>query len=79
MRAGTELREHDAPGPTSVRPLQGRFTLIIEGSEHEVASGTLVSLAGATRHAVCAVEDGDFLLTSPGAATSATGPHRTAA
>jgi quercetin dioxygenase-like cupin family protein len=63
MRAGTELHEHVAPGPITVQPLQGRFTLIVEGEEHEVAPGTLVSLAGDTRHAVRAVEDGAFLLT----------------
>ena len=63
MQAGTELHEHVAPGPITVQPLQGRFTLIVEGREHEVAPGTLVSLAGDTRHAVRAVEDGAFLLT----------------
>ena len=63
MRAGTELHEHVAPGPITVQPLQGRFTLIVEGGEHEIAPGTLVSLAGDTRHAVRAVEDGAFLLT----------------
>jgi quercetin dioxygenase-like cupin family protein len=63
MRAGTELHEHVAPGPITVQPLQGRFTLIVEGGEHEIGPGTLVSLAGDTRHAVRAIEDGAFLLT----------------
>ena len=63
MRAGTELHEHVAPGPITVQPLQGRFTLIVESSEHEIAPGTLVSLEGDTRHAVRAIEDGAFLLT----------------
>jgi quercetin dioxygenase-like cupin family protein len=63
MRAGTELHEHVAPGPITVQPLQGRFTLIVEGGKHEIAPGTLVTLEGDIRHAVRAIEDGAFLLT----------------
>jgi quercetin dioxygenase-like cupin family protein len=63
MRAGTELHEHVAPGPITVQPLQGRFMLIVEGGEHEIAPGALMTLEGDTRHAVRAVEDGAFLLT----------------
>lgn len=63
MRAGTELREHSAPGTITVQPLRGRFTLALDGEEHEVSEGTIVALEGAARHAVRAVEDGAFLLT----------------
>ena len=63
MRSGTELHEHVAPGPITVQPLQGRFTLIVESGEHEIAPGILVTLEGGTRHAVRANEDGAFLLT----------------
>lgn len=63
MRAGTELHDHVAPGPITLQPLQGRFMLILEGGEREVAVGTLMTLEGDTRHAVRAIEDGAFLLT----------------
>jgi quercetin dioxygenase-like cupin family protein len=63
MRAGTELHEHVAPGPITVQPLQGRFTLVVDGEEQEIAPGMLVALAERARHAVRAVEDGAFLLT----------------
>jgi quercetin dioxygenase-like cupin family protein len=63
MRAGTELHEHVAPGPITVQPLRGRFTLIVEDGEHEIETGALVTVAGGVRHAVRAIEDGAFLLT----------------
>ena len=63
MRAGTELHEHVAPGPITVQPLRGRFALILEDGEREIAAGTLTALSGETRHAVRAIEDGAFLLT----------------
>ena len=63
MRAGTELHEHAAPGPITVQPLQGRFALVVEGEEQEIAPGMVVALAERTRHAVRAIETGAFLLT----------------
>ncbi|MBA2598492.1 MAG: cupin domain-containing protein [Chloroflexota bacterium] len=63
MRAGTELREHTAPGVITVQPLQGRFAFMTDGGEREIAAGTLIALEANTRHAVRAIEDGAFLLT----------------
>jgi quercetin dioxygenase-like cupin family protein len=63
MRAGAELREHVAPGPITLQPLRGRFVLILEDGEHEIAAATLTALPGEMRHAVRADEDGAFLLT----------------
>ena len=63
MRAGTELHEHIAPGQITIQPLHGRFMLIVEGAEHEIATSALVSIAGDVRHAVRAIDDGAFLLT----------------
>jgi quercetin dioxygenase-like cupin family protein len=63
MRAGTELREHVAPGPITMQPLRGRFALILEDGEREIAAGTLTALPAESRHAVRAIEDGAFLLT----------------
>lgn len=73
MRAGTELREHTAPGVITVQTIQGRFALLVDGTVHELAVGRVIALEGNTRHAVRAVEDGAFLLTIawPGAAGEA--------
>jgi quercetin dioxygenase-like cupin family protein len=63
MREGTELHEHSAPGPITVQPITGRFVLTVEGTEHELAAGTLVAVEGGARHTVRALTDGAFLLT----------------
>jgi quercetin dioxygenase-like cupin family protein len=63
MRAGAELREHTAPGPITIQPLRGRFLLLHDGDEIELATDSLVALEGGARHAVRALADGAFLLT----------------
>lgn len=63
MRAGAELREHDAPGTITVQPLQGLFAFSTGDEEREIAPGDLISLAAGVRHAVRAIDDGAFLLT----------------
>ncbi len=63
MRAGTEIRDHTAPGPITVQPLQGRFALVVDGEALEIAPGAVVALAERTHHAVRAIETGAFLLT----------------
>jgi quercetin dioxygenase-like cupin family protein len=63
MRAGTELREHVAPGTITVQPIRGRFAFTTGDDEREIAAGTLISVEGGVRHAVRALENGAFLLT----------------
>jgi quercetin dioxygenase-like cupin family protein len=63
MRAGTELREHVAPGTITVQPIRGRFVFAAGDDEREIVAGTLVSVESDVRHAVRALEDGAFLLT----------------
>src|SRR5215212_5843385 len=63
MRAGTELREHVAPGTITVQPMGGRFTFTAGDDEREITAGTLVTVEGGVRHAVRALEDGAVLLT----------------
>ncbi len=63
MRAGTEIRDHTAPGPITVQPLQGRFALVVDGEPLEIVPGAVVALAARTHHAVRAIETGAFLLT----------------
>ena len=52
VRAGTELREHVAPGTITVQPIRGRFAFTAADDEREIAVGTLVSVEGGVRHAV---------------------------
>jgi quercetin dioxygenase-like cupin family protein len=63
MRAGAELREHEAPGPITIHALRGRFAVAVGGEERELAAGSVVALAASARHAVRALDDGAFLLT----------------
>jgi quercetin dioxygenase-like cupin family protein len=78
MQAGAELHEHAAPGPITVQPLQGKFTLLVEGEERDIAKGALAAVESGARHAVRAVEDGAFLLTIawPGNGSGGTGDGR---
>ena len=63
MQAGAELHDHAAPGPITVQPLQGKFTLLVEGEERAIAKGALAAVESGARHAVRAIDDGAFLLT----------------
>lgn len=62
LTAGTELAEHNAPDAASLQVLVGRVS--VTGMEPaEVAAGQLVVLTH-ERHAVRALEDSVFLLTT---------------
>ena len=63
MRAGSELREHLAPGTITIHALRGELTVMVGEREHMLATGGLISLAPGVRHAVRANTDGAFLLT----------------
>jgi quercetin dioxygenase-like cupin family protein len=76
MRAGTELREHVAPGTITVQPIRGRFAFTTGDDEREIAAGTLISVEGGVRHAVRALEDGAFLLTIGWSGEDAPGDER---
>ncbi|GIG29516.1 cupin [Cellulomonas marina] len=62
LAAGAELGEHNAPPAASVQVLHGRVRVTGQGDE-ELAQGRLVTLAH-ERHAVVALEDAVFLLTT---------------
>lgn len=74
LAAGTELAEHNAPDAASLQVLVGRVR--ITGREPaEVGAGGLVVLTH-ERHAVVALEDSAFLLTTvTGVGQAAEAPH----
>ncbi|WP_395243232.1 cupin [Agromyces sp. MMS24-K17] len=75
LRAGVELAEHNSPAAASVQVLEGRVR--VTGQEvSEVDAGRLDALTH-HRHAVLALEDSVFLLTTVTSVdSSAGGPER---
>lgn len=63
MEAGTELKEHSAPGPTTIQAIRGRFTVTVDGSENSLAAETVIAIDESFRHTARAEEHGAFLLT----------------
>jgi quercetin dioxygenase-like cupin family protein len=60
--AGEGLNEHTSPFDAFVIVLAGRFSLTIDGSPVEAASGTIVRMPANVPHAVEAVEPSRMLL-----------------
>ncbi len=63
MEPGIALHEHTAPGPITIQPIRGRFTVTVENDEHELAPESLLAIDAHVRHSVRAEEKGVFLLT----------------
>lgn len=63
MNAGTTLRRHSAPGPVTIQPVSGRFTIAVEGGNtHTLKRNEVVAIKSGVPHSVAAGEDGAFLL-----------------
>ena len=74
LRSGVELAEHNSPAAASIQVLAGRVR--VTGQEPtEVTAGRLDVLIHA-RHAVLALEDSVFLLTTVTGIDSTGGPER---
>lgn len=74
LREGVELAEHNSPDAASIQVLQGRVR--VTGQETtEVGAGELDVLTH-LRHAVLALEDSVFLLTTVTSVEQAAGPER---
>jgi quercetin dioxygenase-like cupin family protein len=63
MEPGGRIAEHEAPGPITVQPLEGRIRFTAEGGEHDLGPGQLLALGAGIRHSVSSEEGGAFLLT----------------
>lgn len=74
LRSGAELSEHNSPAAASIQVLSGRVR--VTGQEvAEIPAGRLDVLTHA-RHAVLALEDSVFLLTTVTGIDSTGGPER---
>lgn len=74
LRAGVELGEHNAPDAASIQVLRGRVRVTALGHE-ELAAGGIAPLTH-ERHAVHALEDSVFLLTTVTGVGQGDGPER---
>ena len=63
MEAGIELHEHTAPGPITIQPIRGRFTVTVENDDYVLGPESVLAIDANVRHSVRAHEDGVFLLT----------------
>lgn len=63
LRAGVELGEHNSPPAASIHVLRGRMLVTGMDDDEEIGAGELRVLAH-HRHAVRALEDAAFLLTT---------------
>jgi quercetin dioxygenase-like cupin family protein len=63
VEPGGRIAEHEAPGPITVQPLDGRIRFTAQGATHEIGPGQLLALGAGLRHSVSSEEGGAFLLT----------------
>jgi len=69
-RAGTTIREHDAPGPVIIVSLEGRIVLETTDGKRTLEPGGATAFAADVRHGVQAREDSAFLVIIGGRAES---------
>lgn len=63
LPAGKQLPPHRVEGEITVQCLEGRMVFDAEGTEHELAQGQMLYLAGGATHALRGVEDSSALVT----------------
>lgn len=63
LRAGGEMREHEARGPITLHVLEGAVVLESAGKPVALEAGMVAALGPGIRHAVRSAEGGIFLLT----------------
>jgi quercetin dioxygenase-like cupin family protein len=63
MQDAAHMKEHHADGTISIQVLKGQLCVSVNGKPHNLAAGTLFTLAHSIRHDVEAKGDSAFLLT----------------
>lgn len=63
MAPGGEIPEHEAEGPVTVQPVDGRIRFTAGARDYDLEPGRLLCLGPAVRHRVSSEEGGAFLLT----------------
>lgn len=74
IRAGVELGEHNSPDAASIQVLRGRVRVTAQDNDELGAGG--IALLTHERHAVKALEDSVFLLTTVTGVGQGGGPER---
>jgi quercetin dioxygenase-like cupin family protein len=63
LTPGGAIAEHQADGPITVQPLNGRVRFSAAGGVHDIGPGELLCAAPGIRHAVSSADGAVFLLT----------------
>lgn len=63
LPAGKQLPPHRVEGEITVQCLEGRLIFDVDGTEHELAQGQMLYLAGGATHALRGIEDSSVLVT----------------
>ncbi|WPP47994.1 cupin domain-containing protein [Catalinimonas niigatensis] len=63
MKAGTEIKTHQANGPISVQVIEGQLKFSTEKESQVLNKGEMLTLQPHIRHSVEAIEETAFLLT----------------
>jgi quercetin dioxygenase-like cupin family protein len=63
LGAGGVLAEHEAGGPITVQPLEGRIRFDTAGGSWELGPGELLTARAGVRHSVTSEDGASFLLT----------------
>lgn len=63
LPAGKQLPPHRVEGEISVQCLEGRIAFDADGTEHEMAQGQMLYLAGGATHALRGLVDSSVLVT----------------
>jgi quercetin dioxygenase-like cupin family protein len=63
LPAGKQLPPHRVEGEISVQCLEGRIAFDADGTEHELAQGQMLYLAGGATHALRGLVDSSVLVT----------------
>lgn len=63
LPAGKQLPPHRVEGEITVQCLEGRMAFDADGTEHELAQGQMLYLAGGATHALRGITDASALVT----------------
>ena len=63
LAPGGGMAEHQADGPITVQPIQGKITFHVNDRVHDLRPGDLLMVRGGVRHSVASATGGMFLLT----------------
>jgi quercetin dioxygenase-like cupin family protein len=63
LEPGGDMAEHQADGPITVQPLEGRIDFTADGQVHDLGPGQLLAADTGVRHSVRSPGGATFLLT----------------